>query len=125
VDNEIHIYNGPRATGSVRPGLAHFMRGYQRFGFTPGPLLAIGLLLGLAAALGLGRAARSGLRTPAFLFTALALLIYGASVAVNQFTWRYQLPLNIFIPAAAALALTALVPQFSHKRQIGSEACGS
>ena len=109
VSKEIRIYDGRHAVGKVRPGLTRFLRSYQRFGFTPGPLLAVGLLLGIAAALGLGAAGGSGLRTPAFLFTALPLLIFGASVAVNQFTWRYQLPLNIFVAPAAALALTALV----------------
>jgi hypothetical protein len=95
--------------GKVKPGVAKVLRAYQRFGFTPGPLLAAGLLLGVLAALGVGRARRSGLRVAAFAFTAAAILVFGATVAANQFSWRYQIPLNLLIPPGAALAVTALV----------------
>jgi hypothetical protein len=120
---EVNIYDG--TYGKVRPRLTRALREYQRFGFTPGPLLAVGLLLGALAALGVGRARRSGLRTATFLFTALAVLVYGASVAVNQFTWRYQLPLNILVAPAAALALVALLHRarshISQEREIPSQ----
>jgi hypothetical protein len=105
-NDEVHHYDG--TYGKARPRLTRALRAYQRFGFTPGPLLAIGLILGVLGSLGLGRARRSGLRTATFVFTALAILVFGASVAVNQFTWRYQLPLNILVPPAAALAAVAL-----------------
>ena len=60
------------APGKSRPGLGRALRDYQRFGFTWGPVLALGLIAGLAAILGLGRARRSGLRTATFLFVATA-----------------------------------------------------
>jgi hypothetical protein len=88
--------------------LAPFLRTYQRYVFTTGPLLAIALLLGVIAALGIGRARDSGLRTAAFLFTFVGLAIYVPSVAASQFSWRYQLPLLVFLPPAGALALAAL-----------------
>ena len=88
--------------------LAPFLRTYQRFVFTYGPLLAIALVLGLLAAFGVGRARDSGLRTAAFLFTFTALAVYLPSVAVSQFTWRYQLPLLVLLPPAGALGLAAL-----------------
>ena len=88
--------------------LAPFLRTYQRFVYTYGPLLAIALVLGLLAALGVGRARHSGLRTAAFLFTFTALAVYLPSVAVSQFTWRYQLPLLVLLPPAGALGLAAL-----------------
>ena len=88
--------------------LAPFLRTYQRYVFTTGPLLAIALLLGLIAAAGIGRARDSGLRTAAFLFTFAALAIYVPSVAASQFTWRYQLPLLVLLPPAGALGLAAL-----------------
>jgi hypothetical protein len=95
--------------GKVNPGLARVLRAYQQFGFTPGSLLAAGLLLGMLAALGVGRARRSGLRVASFAFTTTAVLVFGATVAANQFSWRYQISQNLLIPPAAALALTALV----------------
>jgi hypothetical protein len=97
------------APGRSRPALGRFLRGYQRFGFTWGPVLALGMIAGLAAALGLGRARRSGLRTAAFLFVAMALVTFGSTVAVNTFTWRYQIILVVLLPPVAALGLTALL----------------
>jgi hypothetical protein len=88
--------------------LAPFLRIYQRYVFTTGPLLAIALLLGLLAALGLRRARESGLRTAAFVFTLTALAVYVPSVAVSEFSWRYQLPLLVLLPPAGALGLAAL-----------------
>lgn len=88
--------------------LASFLRTYQRFVYTPGPLLALALLAGILGALGVGRARRSGLRTATFLLTATALAVYLPSVAISQFTWRYQLPLLVLVPPAGALGLYAL-----------------
>jgi hypothetical protein len=65
-------------------------------------------LAGILGAIGVGRARRSGLRTATFLFTATALAVYLPSVAVSQFTWRYQLPLLVLLPPAGALGLYAL-----------------
>jgi hypothetical protein len=59
--------------------------------------------------LGLGSARRSGLRTAAFLFAAMAVAIFGTAVAVNTFTWRYQLVLVILLPPAGVLGIAALV----------------
>jgi hypothetical protein len=97
------------APGRSRPALGRFLRDYQRFGFTWGPVLALGMIAGLVAALGLGRARRSGLRTAAFLFAAMAFVTFGSTVAVNTFTWRYQIILVTLLPPAAALGLTALL----------------
>jgi hypothetical protein len=95
----------PQVDGS----LASFLRSYQRFGYTPGPLLAVALVLGLLGALGLGPARRSGLRSACFLFFGAAFLVLVTAAAVNQFSWRYQLPGLILIPPAGALGLAALV----------------
>jgi hypothetical protein len=101
-----------RAHGDVRGrvdrDLASLLRRYQRIGYTPGPVLAIGLVLAALAALGAGRARRSGLQVACGLFVAMALAAYVPSVAVNQFTWRYQLPLVVLLVPALALAITAL-----------------
>jgi hypothetical protein len=95
--------------GKVRPKIARFLRSYQRFGFTPGPVLAASLILGILAMLGVSRARRSGVRTATFLFTTMAVLVFGVAVVANQFTWRYQLSLIVLLPPAGALALTGLL----------------
>jgi len=100
----------------VRPRLARFLRTYQRYAFVPGPLLGAALLVALVAALGLGRARRSGLRSAAFLFAALAVTVVLPTVAANQFTWRYQLPYLVLLGAAGALGLTALTARTHPER---------
>jgi hypothetical protein len=110
--------------GKVKPGVARVLRAYQRFGFVPGPLYALGLVLSALAALGVGRARRSGLRTATLLFGATAVLVFGATVAANQFSWRYQLSQNVLIPPAAALAVAALLRRRysnSHEAVVGSD----
>jgi hypothetical protein len=92
---------------SMDRGLARFLHGYQRVGYTPGPLLGLALLAGLAGALGVGRARRSGLRSACFLFAVTAAALLVSSVAVSQFSWRYQIPQLVLLPPAAALAWTA------------------
>jgi hypothetical protein len=92
----------------VNRTLASFLHGYQRFGYTPGPLLAAGLFVGLVAACGLGRARRSGLRTAAFLFSTVAVAVCLGSVVLTVFSWRYQVPQLVLLPPALVLGLTAL-----------------
>lgn len=94
---------------SVNRTLARFLQSYQRVGCTPGPLLFAALVTGLLGAIGIGRARRSGLRSACFLFSVPALLMLISSVAVSQFSWRYQLPQLILLPPAAALGATALL----------------
>jgi hypothetical protein len=93
----------------VNHTLAVFLRRYQRIGYTPGPLLGLALVVGLLGALGVGRARRSGLRCACLLFCGATLVVLVTAVAVNQFSWRYQLPQLILLPAAGALGLTALL----------------
>ncbi|HEV7364070.1 MAG TPA: phospholipid carrier-dependent glycosyltransferase [Solirubrobacteraceae bacterium] len=100
--------HGGGGSGADRT-LARDLREYQRLVFAPGPVLAIGLIGGLLAALGLGRARRSGLRSASFLFAATGLVTFGSTVIANQFSWRYVLPLLVLLPPAAAVGLTALL----------------
>jgi hypothetical protein len=99
---------GGDSRGHVNQSLASFLRTYQRYGYTPGPLLAVGLLAGLAAAFGVGRARRSDLRAPAFLFAAVALAVCLGTAAVSLFSLRYLLPELVLLPAALVLGLTAI-----------------
>jgi 4-amino-4-deoxy-L-arabinose transferase-like glycosyltransferase len=94
---------------AVSHDLAVFLHAYQRVGYTPGPLLGVALILGILGALGVGRARRSGLQCASLLFTGAALIVLVTAVGVNQFSWRYQLPGLVLLPAAGALGLTALL----------------
>jgi len=98
---------------AVAGPLASFLRGYQLDGgYTPGPLLALAALAGLAGSL----AALRRRASPAQRATALACLLFfttgvAALVAsdVFEFNWRYQIPALVTLPPAAALALTLLL----------------
>jgi hypothetical protein len=97
--------------------LASFLHTYQlRGGYTPGPLLALMTLAGLAGTLSLARrhatpAQRDAARACLLTFTSAAAVLLISDAF--EFSWRYQLPALITLPPAAALALTAL---FTHRR---------
>ena len=104
---------GPAVTAQ----LASFLRGYQLGGgYTPGPLLALATLAGLAGTLSLARrhatpAQRHAAQACLLMFTSAAAVLLISDAF--EFSWRYQLPALITLPPAAALALTAL---FTHRR---------
>ena len=132
VKNATIVVGLPQSDGSVtyqqlRPGLggqpqvdrgiAAALRRYQLDGgYTPGPLMLVFALAGLAGALlALGLAlGRRG--SPARRQLAMAgLLFFGAGAAVLlmsdvfQFSWRYQLPALVTLPPAGALGIAAIV----------------
>jgi hypothetical protein len=92
----------------VDPTVATLLARYQRIAYTWGPLLGLALVAALAATLGVGAAAGSGLRSGAFLFAGTGLVLLVASVAATAFSWRYHLPQIVLLPPAAAIAATAL-----------------
>ena len=99
-----HLYgNGDPV--AVTP-LAKFMRAYQLGGgYTPGPVLALSVLLALAPLVRWRRAGPG--RLPALLFLATGLLV----VLVGDlmiFSYRYQLPGYVLLPVAAGLGLAAV-----------------
>jgi hypothetical protein len=93
--------------------VATFLRGYQLHGgYTPGPLLALCVLAGLAGSLALLR--RRG--DPASRSASLACLLFFLSgVAVLlvsdlfEFSWRYQLPALVTLVPAGALGISVLI----------------
>jgi hypothetical protein len=92
---------------AVRP-LATFLRDYQLHGgWTPGPFLLVTLLTGVA---GVAAGRRRGDSSAAL----ACLLVTGLGVAVllgadlYEFSWRYQLPALITLPAGAALGVAAI-----------------
>ncbi len=106
--------------------VAQFLRDYQLGGgYTPGPLLAIFAIAGLAGSLlalarraqALRRRGRAGRADEASLAqqTALACLIFFTAAAgillvsdIFEFSWRYQLPALVTLPPAGALGIWVL-----------------
>ena len=114
--------------GGGRPAVwapaADFLRGYQLHGgYTPGPLLALCTLAGLAGSASLlvrGRAARL-VREPA----RACLLFFASAVSVLlvsdlfEFSWRYQLHALVTLVPAGALGVTVLLRAASARRAPG------
>jgi len=96
------------ARAEVSPGLAGALRGYQlSVGYTPGPVLLLALLAGLAGGLGIGGAHRSPLRAACLLWSVTGAMM-AMLPAVYEFSWRYMLPALVLMPVAGALGVTAL-----------------
>jgi 4-amino-4-deoxy-L-arabinose transferase-like glycosyltransferase len=99
----------PRRSGlRINEALASRLGLWSRL-YVPGPILAVCLTLGLAAAAGLGRARRSGLRATSALFGVSSVALLITSNAVSAFSWRYQLPQFALLPAVGAIGAVALV----------------
>ena len=103
---------GGGAPAVWRP-VAGFLRGYQLGGgYTPGPLLALFTLAGLAgSAIGLAR--RGDERTRQLAEACLLFFLSAASVLLVsdlfEFSWRYQLPALVTLVPAGALGLSVLL----------------
>jgi hypothetical protein len=95
------------SSGSSTRGRSYQLDG----GYTPGPLLALFTLAGLAGSvLALTRRAAArgwpALACLLFTLTAVAVLL---PPDVYEFSWRYQLPAVITLPPAGVLGITALL----------------
>jgi hypothetical protein len=116
-------YGGPARVD--RP-VAAFLRGYQLHGgFTPGPLLALFAVAGLAGSgLALARRARGArsrqLALGCLLFTATAVTVLLAP-DVLEFSWRYQLPALVTLPPAGVLGIAALASAWRNRGQSRAE----
>jgi hypothetical protein len=113
---------GGGAPAVWRP-VAGFLRSYQLGGgYTPGPVLVLCTLTGLAgcAAL-LRRRAGPGIRQPALacllLFTSGAALLLVSDLF--EFSWRYQLPALVTLVPAGALGITVIVRWAGARRGSG------
>jgi hypothetical protein len=87
---------------------AEFLTGYRRVLHTPGPLMALLLVLAAAAAAGLGRARLSGNRVAVGLLAGACVVPLLTGAAFSGFSWRYQLPQIMLLPVAGALAVRSL-----------------
>ena len=114
-------YGGP---ASVNKPVAAFLRSYQLHGgYTPGPLMAVFAIAGLAGSLlALARRATPGRRRLAQ--ACLAFFATGAAVLLMsdafQFSWRYQLPGLVTVPPAGALGLALLLSYLRRRGGAGA-----
>jgi hypothetical protein len=111
-------YGGPAA---VSRAPAAFLRAYQLHGgFTPGPLMALFAVVGMAGSVlvvarrGAPQRRLLSQACVAFFATGTAVLIMSDAF---QFSWRYQLPALVTLPPAGALGLTVLTGYVRHKRR--------
>jgi hypothetical protein len=124
---QFHYYRLSRAYGNqahVDRPVARFLRAYQLDGgYTPGPLYLVLALAGLAGsalvlARGRSRGERShGLALACLLFTATAATVLLAP-DVFEFSWRYQLPAIVTLPAAGVLGVAAWLGRRQERRQV-------
>lgn len=89
--------------------LAEALRWYQlHIGYTPGPVIAVCLLLALLVLCGVPRRARGSPLRPVLLLYLLGTVIVILLADVFLFSWRYQLPAYVLLPGAGVLALAAM-----------------
>jgi hypothetical protein len=124
---QFRYYRLSRAYGDqahVDRSVARFLRAYQLDGgYTPGPLYLVLVLAGLAGSvLVLARAGSRGERSHGL---ALACLLFTGTAAtvllapdVFEFSWRYQLPAIVTLPAAGVLGAAAWLGRRQERRQV-------
>jgi hypothetical protein len=114
---------------AVWPPVAGLLRSYQLGGgYTPGPVLALAVLAGLAGSAALlRRRAGPGIRQPALacllLFTSGAALVLVSDLF--EFSWRYQLPALVTLVPAGALGISIIIRSARNRRSPGSVPTGS
>jgi hypothetical protein len=116
---------GGGAPAVWRPGAA-FLRSYQLGGgYTPGPLLALFTLTGLAGSAALLRR-RADPRTRQLALACLLFFTSGAALllasGVFEFSWRYQLLALVTLAPAGALGIAVLLRWTGRTRAVGSSA---
>jgi hypothetical protein len=105
--------------------VARFLRAYQLDGgYTPGPLYLAFVLAGLAGSV-LALARRRGSEGERSHGLALACLLFTATAAtvllapdVFEFSWRYQLPAIVTLPAACVLGVAAWLGRRQERGQV-------
>ena len=110
-------------TPAVWRPVAGFLRSYQLGGgYTPGPVLALCTLAGLAGPVALlRRRAGPRIRQPAlacllFLTSGVALMLVSG---LFEFSWRYQLPALVTLVPAGALGISVIIASVRARRDSG------
>lgn len=97
---------GHHTPSLANPSLAGDLGAYQRYAFTPGPLLGVFLLAGLVVGTGLviPSAQQRRLRWMALTLAVLGAVVLIAPPATAFFDYRYVLPALVLLPPSAAAA---------------------
>ncbi len=102
----------------VRP-LASALIFWQRWFYFPGPVLALALLAGFAAAIGRTRGARRRLASEGVLYSSCALLLLLGPVATTVFDYRYLVPVLPLLGTAGALGTTVILDRLRSPQSKG------
>jgi len=109
----------------VARSAAVVLRDYQLHGgYTPGPVLLLTLLAGMAGIFTFrrrGDQVTNGLALASLLITTSAVAVLLAA-DLYEFSWRYQLPALVTLPIAGALGATALARQYQNRRRADNAA---
>ncbi len=90
------------------PLLGGLLRGYQSFGFMPGPLLGACALVGVLASMVASGYGSVRARHDCLLLVAMGLALLVVPCATAVFDYRYMLPTLVCLPLAGALGLNQL-----------------
>jgi 4-amino-4-deoxy-L-arabinose transferase-like glycosyltransferase len=122
------IAAGVRFAGTrpaVSPGLASFLRGYQRHGgYAPGPVLLLATLAGLIGSIGVFRRRASAAQRATAAACLLTFLSAAAVLLASdffEFSWRYQLPGLVTLPPAGALGIMVVAGYVAGRRQAAAD----
>jgi len=111
---ETAVWGGTVASSAP---LVRALGAYQRVAYTPGPLLAVAVLLALAgAAAGEPADDRRGLRAETLTLAAAGVLIPLAAAMTSMFDYRYLMPALPLLPAAGVLGATLLAARMRELR---------
>ncbi len=103
-----HGFDLAQVKPSLHEGIAQGLRAYQRIGYTPGPLLAGAVLVGLAGALGRRRRRPRGEGWSIGLLISAGMTMLVVPAATASFDFRYLLPALPLLPAAGVLGIVHL-----------------
>ncbi len=108
IDHALNNYDGNVVPRRYDPVLGGLLRGYQSFGFTPGPLLGGCALLGVLASMIASGYGRARLRHDCLLLVGMGLVLLVIPCATATFDYRYLLPTLVCLPLAGAFGLHQL-----------------
>ncbi|HEY6312197.1 MAG TPA: hypothetical protein VIY52_15530 [Streptosporangiaceae bacterium] len=120
---EVFAETGGDGEARVFRPAAIALRDYQLHGgYTPGPVLLLALLAGVAGICTVRRRRDPGdLGLACLLITASAVaVLLGADL--YEFSWRYQLPALVMLPVAGALGATAIARRVRERRAAATAA---
>lgn len=118
IDAWIQQADGSRSAHAVivRP-VASALIFWQRWFYFPGPLLALALLAGFAAAIGRTRGFAWRLGAEGVLYGACAVVLLYGPVATAVFDYRYLVPVFPLLGTSGALGLTVILDHVRLSRQ--------